>query len=69
MVGRGINIKLTLGIQNGEIELYLVTQVRERCALVREGWVIHNVPVEHVVLVVGHGILKMIGRSFILLYQ
>ena len=62
MVGRGINIKLTLGIQNGEIELYLVTQVRECCALVREGLVIHNMPVEHVELVVGHGILKMIGQ-------
>ena len=66
---KGINIKPTLGIQNGEIELYLVAQVRERSALIREGWVIHNVPVEYIVLVIGHGILKMVGRSSVLLYQ
>ena len=66
---KGINIKPTLGIQNGEIELYLVAQARERSALIREGWVIHNVPVEYIVLVIGHGILKMVGRSSVLLYQ
>ena len=43
--------------------LYLGTQVGERSALIREGLVVHNVPVEDIELVVGHGILEMVGRN------
>ena len=43
--------------------LYLLTQVREHSALIRERWVVHNVPVEDIELVIGHGILEMVGRN------
>ena len=42
--------------------LYLGTQVGERSTLIREGLVVHNVPVEDIELVVGHGILESVGQ-------
>ena len=52
---------------NNRMVLYLGTQVREHIALIRERWVIHNVPVEDIELVIGHGILEMVGRNAITL--
>jgi len=43
--------------------LYLGAQVREGSALVGEGGVIHNVPMKHIELVVGHCILEVVVRT------
>ena len=51
-----------LPTSDNALVLYLGTQVRERSALIREGLVVHNVPVEYIELVIGHGILEMVGQ-------
>jgi len=40
----------------------LHAQVGEGSALKREGRVIHNVPMKHIELVVGHCILEVVGK-------
>lgn len=53
----------SLGCHTGNGMRYLSAELRESCALIREGGVIHDVPVKYVELVISHDVLGSHKRA------